>query len=158
MDLVDEEDVALLERGEDGGEVAGPLDGRPTRVADVHSELAGDDRRESRLAEAGRAVEEDVIGRLFPPPRRSEEIGEVGLDLTLADVLGERMRPEGAFDGEVGLVDEARREDPRDVVGHRPESTMSGGHFARMFDTLTEPRSVRPIAPVSRGRGSGGRP
>ena len=66
VDLVDEQDVALLEAGEDRGEVARPLDRRAGRVADVHAELAGDDRRERRLAEAGRAVEEDVVRRLSP--------------------------------------------------------------------------------------------
>ena len=32
-----------------------------------------------------------MIGRLFPPPRRSEEIGEVGLDLTLAEFVGQEQ-------------------------------------------------------------------
>jgi len=67
VDLVDEQDVALLERGEDRGEVAGALDGRARGVLDVDPELAGDDRREGRLAESGRAVEEDVVGGLSPP-------------------------------------------------------------------------------------------
>src|SRR5439155_2619926 len=60
VDLVDEEDVALLDAREDRGEVAGTLDGGPARVVDVHAELARDDRGEGRLADAGRAVEEDV--------------------------------------------------------------------------------------------------
>ena len=46
MDLVDEQNVSLIQRGEDRRQVAGPLDGRPGRVADVDAELAGDDRRE----------------------------------------------------------------------------------------------------------------
>ena len=66
MDLVDEQDVALLEAREHRGEVAGPLDGGPGRVPHVHAELAGDDRREGRLAEARRAVQQDVVRRLSP--------------------------------------------------------------------------------------------
>ena len=119
VDLVDEQDVALVERGQDRGEVAGPLDRRAARVADVDLELAGDDRRERRLAEAGRAVEEDVVGGLSPALRRREQHRQVGLDLALADVLVERSRPEGALDDAVAVVDQVRREDPGEVVGHR---------------------------------------
>ena len=121
VDLVDEQDVALVERGQDRGEVAGPLDRGPGRVADVDPELAGDDRRERRLAEAGRAVQEDVVGRLSPALRRLEQHREVGLDLALADVLVERPRPKGALDDEVRLVPEVRRQDAREVVRHRRE-------------------------------------
>src|SRR5439155_18259941 len=41
----------------------------------------------------------------------------------LTDVLVERPRPEGAFDDDVRVVEEVRREDPREVVGHPREST-----------------------------------
>ena len=68
VDLVDEQDVALLERGQDRGEVAGPLDRRARGVLHVDAEFARDDRGEGRLAEPGRAVQEDVIGRLSPAP------------------------------------------------------------------------------------------
>ncbi len=119
VDLVDEQDVALLERGQDRGQVAGPLDGGPRRVLDVDAELAGDDRRQRRLAEPGRPVEEDVVGGLSPAPGRLEQHREVRLDLALADVLVERARSQGALDDEVTVVLEVRREDAREVVGHR---------------------------------------
>ena len=92
--------------------------GRARGVPDVDAELAGDDRGERRLAEAGRAVQEDVVGRLSPALRRLEQHREVGLDLALADVFVERARPEGAFDDEVRLVLEVRRQDAREVVRH----------------------------------------
>ena len=76
------------------------------------------------LPEARRAVEQDVIRRLSPPPGRRQQDGQVRLDLALADVLVERPRSEGAFDHEVGVVLEVRREDVREVVGHRAESSM----------------------------------
>jgi hypothetical protein len=104
---------------EDRGQVAGPLDCRPGRVAHVDAELAGDDRGEGRLAEAGRTVQQDVVGGLSPPLRGRDEHGEIGLDLALADVLVERPRSEGALDDPVGLVNEVRCEDPRKVVRHR---------------------------------------
>ena len=43
MDLVDEQDVALVESGQDRREVACPLDRGAARVADVDAQLAGDD-------------------------------------------------------------------------------------------------------------------
>ena len=119
MDLVDEQHVALVERGEDRGQVAGPLDGGTRRVADVHAELARHDRREGRLAEAGRAVEEDVVGGLSPALRRLEEDRQVGLDLVLADVFGKGSRPQRAFDDEVRLVLEIAGQDVRHVVDHQ---------------------------------------
>ena len=140
MDLVDEQDVALVERRQDRGEVPGPLDRRPGRVADVHAELAGDDRRERRLAEAGRAVEEDVIGGLSPALRRLEQHREVGLDLALADVFVERARPKGAFDDEVHLVVPGP---PTGCARGRPPSRRSLAQprrcFARMFERAGAP-------------------
>src|SRR3990172_3816933 len=118
MDLVDEKDVALVEAREHRGEVAGPLDRRAGRVADVDPELAGDDRGERRLAEAGRAVQEDVVGRLFPRPGRLEQDAEVGLDLALADVLVERARPERALDGGLDRIRSVGRQQAEGVVRH----------------------------------------
>jgi len=118
VDLVDEQDVAFLERGQDRGQVAGPLDRGARGVLDVHAELARDDRRERRLAQAGWTVEEDVVRRLSPAARRGQQDRQVRLDLALTDVLVERPRPEAALDDGIDLV-EVRREDSRDVVGHR---------------------------------------
>ncbi len=98
VDLVDEQDVPLVERGQDRGQVPGPLDRRARRVADVDPELAGDDRGEGRLAEAGRAVEQDVVGRLLALARRRQQHREAGLDLALAEVLVEAPRPQRALD------------------------------------------------------------
>ena len=72
VDLVDEEDVALLEIGEQRREVAGLGDHRTGGGAEIDAELARDDLRQRRLAEAGRADEEDVVERLLArraPPR-----------------------------------------------------------------------------------------
>ena len=134
--------------GQDRGEVARPLDRRARRVADVDPELAGDDRRERRLAEAGRAVQQDVVRRLSPRPRRRQQDREVGLDLALADVLVERPRPEGAFDHDDRRRRQVRREDPRER--RRP----SGGvyqpsvAFVQMFDSITAIDSTPPMTPL----------
>jgi hypothetical protein len=113
VDLVDEQDITLLERGQDRGEVPRPLDRRARGVLDVDAELAGDDRGERRLAQTGRAVQEDVVGGLSPAPGRGEQYREVRLDLALPDVFVERPRSQGAFDDEVAVVLEVRREDAR---------------------------------------------
>ena len=118
VDLVDEEDVALVEGREDRREVARALHRRSARVADVHAELARDDRRERGLAEARRAVQEDVVGRLPSLPGSREQDREVVLDVLLADVLVEAARPERAFDDPLAVVEDVRRLDVRDVVGH----------------------------------------
>src|SRR5450759_1485041 len=133
VDLVDEEDVALVEGGKDGGEVPCPLDRRPRRVADVHAQLAGDDRGEGGLAEPGRTVKENVVGRLATLLSGLEQDREARLHLSLAYVLVERPRPQGALDRDLLLVEEVRREESV-AVRHRPESTMPVAYFARMFE------------------------
>ena len=56
VDLIDEEDVPLVDVGEDGGQVAGSLDGRSAGGVDVDPELARDDAGDLRgLVEAARA-------------------------------------------------------------------------------------------------------
>jgi hypothetical protein len=90
VDLVDEEDVARRERGEEPREVALLHEGRAARHVQRHRELAREDMGERRLAEAGRAGEEDVIERLAAPLRRLRVHAEVLDDLLLPDVLLER--------------------------------------------------------------------
>ena len=65
VDLVDEEDVARLQRGQDRRHVALPLERRPGDAADADAELLADDVREARLAEARRPDEQDVVERLL---------------------------------------------------------------------------------------------
>ena len=65
VDLVDEEHVARLERGEDRGDVL-LLERRPGHGAQPDAELLADDLRERRLAEARRAGEQHVVERLRP--------------------------------------------------------------------------------------------
>ena len=102
VDLVDEQHVAVLELGEDGGEVAGPFERRAGRDVQVHAHLGGDD--------AGHAW--SCRGRAGPASSRwsagwprvlaaSSTIDEVLLQLALADELAEPARPQADF---VGLL------------------------------------------------------
>ena len=61
MELVEEEDLALAQVGEDGGEVALDLQGGAGGLLEADIELVGDDGGEGGFAQAGRAEEEDVV-------------------------------------------------------------------------------------------------
>src|SRR5581483_2224764 len=98
MDLVDEQDVARLEVGEDRGEVAGALEHRGGSRAQVHAELARDDVGERGLAEPRRAEEQHVVERLGPRARRLDEDLELLAHLLLADVVGELRRAQRALE------------------------------------------------------------
>ena len=115
MDLVDEQHVAVVEVGEDGGEVAGALErgtaGDPQ--ADVH--LGGDDSRQRGLAQAGRAREQQVVGGLAATARGAEQDLEVLLEPRLADELVEPPGPERDL---LGLLDR---------IGGRTEQLFTHG-------------------------------
>ena len=99
VDLVDEEDVAVVELGEDGGEVAGPLQRRARGEVELHPHLDGDDARQRGLADAGRAGEQQVVGGLAPPAGGLEDHRQVLLELPLADEVGQ------AAGAEAGVLD-----------------------------------------------------
>ena len=88
VDLVDEEDAARLQRGEEGGDVGLALERRAGGLDHRHAELGGDDVGERGLAEPGRAGEQDVVERLAAPPRRLDEDRQLVGDLTLVDEVG----------------------------------------------------------------------
>ena len=105
MDLVDEQDVALAEAGEDGRQVAGALDGRSGGRADLGAHLRGHDVGERGLAESGRTVEQDVVDRLGPMLGGVDEDREVLLHAILAGELVEPAGPDGRLEGELLLGD-----------------------------------------------------
>ena len=94
MDLVDEEDVAGAEGGEEAREVALLHEGRAARHVERHAQLAREDVGERGLAEAGGAGEQDVVERLATLLRGLRVDAEVADDLLLPDVLVEGGGPE----------------------------------------------------------------
>ena len=70
MDLVDEQDVARLQVGELGGEVAGAHDHRPRGQTEADPELGGDDLGERGLAKPGRPGEQNMVERRAAGARR----------------------------------------------------------------------------------------
>ena len=81
MDLVDEQYIALLQIGEQGGKVAGLFNGRAAGNTDLYAHFVGNDACQCGLAKARRAVEQDVVHR-FAAPLGSFQIDfQVLLDL-----------------------------------------------------------------------------
>ena len=94
VDLVDEEDVARLQVGEDRRQIAGALEHRPGGGAQRRVHLLGQDVRQGRLAEPGRPEEQHVIQRLAALPRRADEHLQILDDPVLADILRQLPRPQ----------------------------------------------------------------
>ena len=118
VDLVDEEDVAVLQVGEQRGEIAGLGDDGARGGAEAHAQLARHDLGERGLAEAGGAREQHVVERVAARLGRLDEHLEVGARLLLADELAQVLRAQRRL----RVVGRRRlRCAPvtrRDVVGH----------------------------------------
>ena len=69
MDLVDEQNVAGLQRRQDADQVLRLVERRPRRRAQGAAEIPRDQRRERRLSEPGGTVEQDVLERFVTPFR-----------------------------------------------------------------------------------------
>ena len=89
----------MLEIGEDGGQIARPLDGGAGGGANAHPHLARDDVGERGLTQARRAVEEDMVQGLDTLLGGSDGAAQVVLHLLLADVVGEMARPQRRLEG-----------------------------------------------------------
>ena len=61
VDFIDEKHVALLQVGQQAGQVAGLLDGRAAGAFEAGAHALGDDVGEGGFAQAGRAAEEEVV-------------------------------------------------------------------------------------------------
>src|SRR5438067_1243440 len=109
VDLVNEDDVVRLDRGEYRRDVL-PLERRAGDRADPDAELLADDVREARLAEPGRPDEEDVVERIAPPLRRIERDRQLLLHARLADELVEPAGPEAPLDLLLVVAQRGRQE------------------------------------------------
>src|SRR2546430_5403235 len=145
VDLVDEEDVARLDGGQDRGDVLS-LEGGPRDRADPDTELLTNDVREAGLAEPRRPDEENVVERFAAALRRVERDRELLLDAGLANELVEPARPEALLDLFL-VVTQSRRQELRGRVhaalfnasrtrssGGRPESTSARARSASSSD------------------------
>ena len=94
MDLVDEQDVAILEIGEECSKVARLGDHRPRGGAEADAHLAREDASDRRFAETRWAVEQHMIERLAAALRRVDEHAQILARALLADELVEALRPQ----------------------------------------------------------------
>ena len=92
VDLVDEEHIALRKSVQNRGDLARLLDRRPRGHLDIHPELIRDDVTDGRLAESRWAVKQAVIQGLSAVLRRLNIDLQHLLQLTLADIVIERLR------------------------------------------------------------------
>ena len=151
MDLVDEQDVALFEIGEQRREVAGLGDHRPRGGAEIDAELARDDLRQRGLAEARRADEQHVIERFVARPRRLDEDRQVRARLLLADELGQPLRPQRGVRG-VLLAALGRRRGGGAVV-------VTAAHSSSLAAVLVRQQARRwrrPLGPFAPGHDHAG--
>ncbi len=103
VNLVYEQDIVGFEVGQDSREVAAALDGGSRCYFDAHPHLHRDDVGQGSLAQARRAVENDVVQGFTPPLRRLDGDAQVLLDAVLADEVLEAVRAQaeierGVFD------------------------------------------------------------
>ena len=113
MHLVDEEDAAVVEIGEDRGEVTGAFERRPAGDAQGDAKLGGDDTGQRRLPGSRRSGEQQMVDGLAASARRTEQDVEVLLEPLLAHELVEAPRAER---GLLGALDR---------VGSRAEQLLS---------------------------------
>ena len=102
VDLVDEQDVAVLEVGQQGGEVARLGDHRARGGAEADPHLAREDSGERGLAEPGRAEEQDMVERLAARFGGVDEDAQILARALLADEFVEALRPKRGV-GVLGL-------------------------------------------------------
>ncbi len=157
MDLVDEQDIARLEVGQDGGEIAGLGQHRPGGGAEADAELAGDDLGEGRLAEAGRAEQQDMVERLAAGAGGVDVDAQIGLGLLLADEFGERLGTQRAVGG-VGRgargVGRLWRDETVGGLAHWPRSLIARDFSGRRAPGRTDRRPCRGWRGRRRRRGA----
>ena len=94
VDLVDEQHFAGLKVGQDRRQVAGARDHRAGGAPEPDAQFPRHDVRKRGLAEARRAVKQDMVHRFPPRARRFDENAQVGAHVPLADKIVEPHRPE----------------------------------------------------------------
>ncbi len=95
VDLVDEEDIALVEARQLCGKIARLGDDRAGGGAEIDAEFAGDDLRERRLAETRRPDEEHMVECRPLHLGRIDEHLQVLARRLLAGEIAKRQRPDG---------------------------------------------------------------
>jgi hypothetical protein len=99
VNFVDEENIALLEAGEESGQVTGFFNRRSGSGPDGGVHFCPEDVGEGGLAEAGRAAEKKMVEGLGAGAGGIEEDGEPFAEFGLAGEVGETTGAKGLVDG-----------------------------------------------------------
>ncbi len=99
MDLVDEKNVAFLEVGEYGGQIAGTLDSRPARGLEGDAHFVGHHAGKRGLAQTRGPGKKQVVKGLAARFGSLDQNGEIFFDARLAKILGQSLRAQPRLGG-----------------------------------------------------------
>ena len=97
MDLIDEQHIARLQIGQLRGQIRRALQHRAGGLAQIHAQLHRDDIGERGLAEARGTKYQHMIHGLGALTRGGDEDLHLRLDVLLAHIVGQPLRPDGAI-------------------------------------------------------------
>ena len=101
MNLVNEQHVSGVQVGENGGQVAGALNGRAGGDADVLAHFGGHNAGQGGFAKARRAVEQHVIQRVVAGQRRLNVDAQAVLHGLLAHIIPQGVGAQALLHGAV---------------------------------------------------------
>src|SRR5262249_20650053 len=104
VDLVDEQNIARLEIGEQRREIPRLCDHRTRGGAEVDAQLTRNDLRQRRLAETRWADKKHMVKRFLAGARRFDEHAQVRARLLLPDEFRQALRPQRRIDVVIALV------------------------------------------------------
>src|SRR4051794_19113776 len=104
VDLVEEQHLALTERGQQRRQIARSLDRRSGRDPQRCTDLRGEDHRQRRLAESGRAGQQHVVGRTAALLSGRQDEPELLAHPLLTDELRKPLGPQRRLDDSVVSV------------------------------------------------------
>src|SRR5512141_2093937 len=103
MDFINKQYIASTQVGEDGGKVTSTLDRRACCHFHIDAHFVSEYMREGRLAQARRAIEQDMIQGFMAFSRRRHQDSQILLDLILPDQVAELLWTQGIIDAIIGL-------------------------------------------------------
>ena len=102
MDLINEQDITLLQIGQQGGKIAGLFDGRAGGNADLHTHLLRHNAGQRCFAKARRAVQQNMVHR-FPALLGGAQVNaQIVFGLFLTDIIIQRFGAQADFLGGIG--------------------------------------------------------
>lgn len=148
MNFIDEQNVALLQVGEQRRQIAGLGDHRPRGRAKADAEFARDDLRQRGFPQTGGTDEQHVIERLFSFSSRVDEYLQVGAGLALTNELGQLLRPQR---GVAHIVGVALGRDDAGRLSHFDNSFKPSRISCAVSAFSPAPREAAAIAAVACG-------